>query len=77
MPSIAGEFTGIIYCLVLYFAIYFKKKLNSFLSIILGRVAAVINLFFGNIAYLIIIAFLTTIEDKSKSSITMDDSEMN
>lgn len=76
LPATIGEVAGIIYCLILYFAIYVKKRLNSFLFIILGLVAAVINLFFGNIVSLIIVALLTTREDKTETDITIDDSEI-
>ncbi|MCF6462585.1 hypothetical protein [Clostridium sp. Cult1] len=76
LPATIGEVAGTIYCLVLYFAIYVRKRLNSFLFIILGLVAAVINLFFGNIVSLIIVAFLTTREDKTETDITIDDSEI-
>ena len=76
LPATIGEVAGTIYCLVLYFAIYVRKRLNSFLFIILGLVAAVVNLFFGNIVSLIIVAFLTTREDKSETNITIDDSEI-
>ena len=76
LPATIGEVAGTIYCLVLYFAIYVRKRLNSFLYIILGLVAAVINLFFGNIVSLIIVAFLTTREDKTETDITIDDSEI-
>ncbi len=76
LPATIGEVAGTIYCLVLYFAIYVRKRLNSFLFIILGLVAAVINLFFGNIVSLIIVALLTTREDKTETDITIDDSEI-
>lgn len=54
--EIVGYVAGSIYISVLYFTIYIKKKLNSFLLIILGVITAVINLFFGNIVSMIIVA---------------------
>jgi len=66
LPYLAGTVVGTIYCIVLYFVIYFKKKLNSFRYVILGVIAAVINLFLGNIASLLFVAFLTTRANNSE-----------
>lgn len=71
-----GTIVGTIYCLVLYFSIYIKKKLTSFLFIIIGLIAGVVNLFLGNLVSLIFVAFLTTRENKTKSNITTKDSNM-
>jgi len=50
----------------LYFTIYITKKLGSFLLIILGVVTGVINLFFGNAVSMIIVAILTTLDNKKE-----------
>lgn len=66
LPYLVGTVVGTIYCIVLYFIIYFKKKLSSFRYVILGVIAAVINLFLGNIASLLFVAFLTTRANNSE-----------
>lgn len=70
----AGSVAGTIYCLILYFAIYIKKGLSSFLYIIIGVIAGVINIFTGNLFSLIIVAFLTTRENKLESDVDMSNS---
>lgn len=65
------------YCIILYFAVYFKKKMSSFPFIILGLVAAIISFLLGEILALIIVAFLTTRDDESGSNIDAVDSDIN
>lgn len=61
----AGQVVGILFTLVLYFEIYRRKQIKSFQYIILGITAGFIAAALGNIASLIIVAFLTTREDLS------------
>lgn len=75
--EIVGYVAGSIYISVLYFTIYIKKKLNSFLLIILGVITAVINLFFGNIVSMIIVAILTTLDNKSEEEASNEDDPLS
>ncbi|GFN35893.1 hypothetical protein [Tepidimicrobium xylanilyticum] len=45
----AGSVAGTTYSMVLYFIIYIKKKLNSFVFIMLGVITGVANVLFANI----------------------------
>ena len=60
-----GILVGSGYCLVLYYLIYWKKRLSSFLYIALGVLTGIVSLFYGFFAGLLIIAFLTTRPDYS------------
>ena len=70
----ADSIAGTIYALILYFTVYIKKGMNSFLYIIIGVIAGVINIFTGNLFSLIIVAFLTTRENKLESDVDMGNS---
>lgn len=65
------------YCIILYFTVYFKKKMSSFPFIILGLVTAIISFLLGEILALIIVAFLTTQDDESESNVDAVDSDIN
>ncbi len=60
----AGLIAGAIYVLVLYFTIYIKKEMESFLFILLGIITFAITLLLGAIFSLIIVAFFTTRDNK-------------
>lgn len=57
---ILGRIIGTIYFIIIYFTVYIKKGLNSFKYIIIGTIAAIINIFTGLIISLIFVAYLTT-----------------
>lgn len=73
----AGIIIGTIYSILLYFIIYYKKGMSSFLYIILGLVTGIVSLFLNEIFALMIVAFLTTREDKSGSGINVGEEELN
>ena len=71
-----GIIVGTGYCLVLYFLIYWKKRLRSFLYLVLGIISGFVSLFYGFFAGLLFVAFLTTRPDyslKNESAIVEDD----
>ncbi len=75
--AMVGTVVGTIYCVILYFSVYSQKRLNSFLYILIGIVAGVVNLFCGNLVSIIFVAFLTTRatrECKASDSIIINDS---
>lgn len=65
------------YCIILYFAVYFKKKMSSLPFIMLGLVTAIISFLLGEILALIIVAFLTTRNDESESNVDVDNPDIN
>ncbi len=68
----AGSIVGTIYCLILYYLICIKKKQTSFLFIILGIITGIISFYLGNLISLIIVAFITTRENKAEIVVKKD-----
>ena len=60
LARVAGLVVATIYSVALYFTIYIKKKMSSFIFILLGLVAGVASVFVGNLVALIFVAVLTT-----------------
>lgn len=58
--AMVGTVVGTVYSVILYFGVYSQKRLNSFLYILIGVVAGVVNLLGGNLVSMIFAAFLTT-----------------
>lgn len=69
---ILGRVVGTIYFIMIYFAVYVKKSMNSFKYIIMGTIAAILNIFTGLIISLIFVAYLTTRD----SEIETDETEV-
>ena len=72
---IFGILVGSGYCLVMYYLIYWKKRLNSYLYLSLGIITGIVSLFYGFLAGLLIIAFLTTRPDYSVNDSSVVDAE--
>ena len=77
LASKAGTIVGSIYCLVLYFSVYIKKKMSSFPFILMGAVAFLVSLFLGTILSLIFVAILTTRDSQSKGNNYINNSEVS
>ena len=60
MAAVLGRLIATIYFIIIYFAIYIKKGMDSFKYLIIGIIAAIITLFIGFIITLILPAYLTT-----------------
>lgn len=73
----AGIIIGTIYSVLLYFIIYYKKRMSSFMYILLGLVTGIVSLFLNEIFALMIVAFLTTREDNSASNVDISEQELN
>jgi len=80
MAAKAWGIIGPIYCMGLYFGIYYRKRLNSFLLILVGIAAGVVQIFCDLLFSMVLVAFLTTrptLACKTSNSVVINDSRAN